>query len=289
MKLVPKLLLSLLSIIDPGIGQAYKGKIGRAIIIIGLQLIITNCGILLTGKSFQLFISYLIIQLTFSIIVIIDFIKLKPNDDKKFSAKTAIIFFIITMLTINISQHFVEKHLDETLAYVVVDEKMIPNLKVGDRIMVDANYDEADLKYGSVIIYYDSAWDADFFSRIIGLPGDTIEINDYLINVNGTEESTTLTSKRMSTNYDYELDIYESSLKGFKYHYCVYKSESDGGEGRGELEQFVVPEGEYFLMADKRTGAVDSRDIGTIGINRIRGVAQYVYWGDELGKNLTVD
>lgn len=84
-----------------------------------------------------------------------------------------------------------------------------------------------------------------FIKRIIGMPGDKIQIKDGKVYVNGElkEESYT------------EDDTYS------------YK-----------LTDFTVPENYYFLVGDNRDKSNDSRDFGCIPIDKIEGRASFSIW-----------
>jgi signal peptidase I len=94
-----------------------------------------------------------------------------------------------------------------------------------------------------------------FIKRVIGEPGDTVEIrDDGLVYINGTA-------------------IHEPYLY----------SEEPGGEPQpttAPLEQskWTVPEGELFLMGDHRANSADSRTFGPVPIDRVIGRAWLRYW-----------
>ena len=86
--------------------------------------------------------------------------------------------------------------------------------------------------------------------RIIGMPGDTVELIDGDVYINGEK-------------YD------ESG-------YLVEKTEITGNI----TEPFVVPENSYFVMGDHRSVSKDSRysDVGAISKDQIIGKASFRFW-----------
>ena len=96
-------------------------------------------------------------------------------------------------------------------------------------------------RFDVVICRYPGRGDTNFVKRVVGLPGDTVEIRDGYLYVNGTE-------------YDepYISDAYRSGLLN-NYGPCT------------------VPEGEFFVMGDHRNNSNDSRSQGTISRDMIIG------------------
>lgn len=86
-----------------------------------------------------------------------------------------------------------------------------------------------------------------FIKRIIGLPGDHIQIIDGYVYVNDQRAS----------------EVY---LNGIKTPIS------------GEFYDVVVPEGHIFVMGDNRSGSSDSREFGCIPLNKVEGRVTYRIW-----------
>lgn len=81
--------------------------------------------------------------------------------------------------------------------------------------------------------------------RIIGVPGDEIEIRDNILYINGKEQ-----------NEEYaKIDPFEKIVKN------------------GDLEKMTVPEGKLFVMGDNRGESMDSRSFGVIDRSWVEGRA----------------
>ncbi len=119
--------------------------------------------------------------------------------------------------------------------------------------------------YGDIIVFQPpDSWrqgsDVPFIKRVIGLPGDTVELRDGLLVVNGIEVD--------------EPYIF-TSLDGVQQQ----THPAPGGATR-----WVVPAGEMFVMGDHREDSADSRNFGPIDIPRVVGRAWLRYWPfDKLG------
>ena len=119
--------------------------------------------------------------------------------------------------------------------------------------------------YGDIVVFHPPlTWnqgsDVPFIKRVIGLPGDTIELQDGIVHVNGVA----LVEPYIFTD--------ESGTQQQSYP-------APGGASR-----FRVPDGELFLMGDHREDSADSRNFGPIEISKVIGRAWLRYWPfDKLG------
>lgn len=138
--------------------------------------------------------------------------------------------------------------------FVLVDgDSMFPTLHDGDRLIVNKlEYRIGDPEFQDIIILnYNSQ--LEFVKRIIGMPGDTIEIKDSIVYVNG---------KPLQEDY---ID----------------------SEPILDFAKVTVPEGSYFVLGDHRNNSKDSRyeDVGFVKKDEIVGKVVYrVYPFDDFGK-----
>ena len=134
----------------------------------------------------------------------------------------------------------------------IPSESMVPTLNVGDRLFVTRVYNADNLKRGDIVVFYSEELQEDLIKRLIGLPGDKIEIKDGVVSVNGE----------------------------------VLKEDYVGSQDdfNGEYE---VPEGKFLFLGDNRANSKDSRYWINPYIDEddISGKAQVkVYPFDDIGK-----
>ena len=132
-------------------------------------------------------------------------------------------------------------------SYTVVMSSMEPNFQDGECIMVNKlSYRSSGPQRGDVIIF-DPPFDSEypFIKRVIGLPGETVEINDGKVAINGTplEEN-----EYIAAQPDYTMSAQE------------------------------VPENEYFVLGDNRNYSNDSHNGWTVLRDNIIGKASFTYW-----------
>lgn len=139
--------------------------------------------------------------------------------------------------------------------YKIPTGSMIPTFMIGDRIFVDkVSYRFKEPQRGDIIVFkYPLDKKKDFVKRLIGLPGDKIEIVDGKLIING------------------EVLDYEPFSKN--YYYNVKDSEY------GKLGQVVtVPEKHYFAMGDNSAHSSDSRSWGFVPEDNLVGKAFLIWW-----------
>lgn len=137
---------------------------------------------------------------------------------------------------------------------IVKGDSMSPTLQNGERLFVTKLvYLLGEPKRGDIVVFHASET-RDYVKRIIGLPGEMIEVRGDELYING---------ERVAEPY---LEAAKEAMRG---------------TGRPLTEDFppvVVPEGEYFVMGDNRGDSQDSRIIGTISKDRLVGRADFVFW-----------
>ncbi len=109
---------------------------------------------------------------------------------------------------------------------------------------------------GDIIVFrFPEDEDKDFIKRIVGVPGDSIEIKSKVVFVNG------------------------QPLDDSGYAQRVDPGLIDGAiNPRDNFGPVVVPHGSYFVMGDNRDQSLDSRFWGYVREEKIRGKAFRIYW-----------
>ena len=158
---------------------------------------------------------------------------------------TLVIFFVI--------QNFIAQ------PYQVQQNSMERTLEPGQYVLVDKLTPHFDTyKRGDVIVFKPpKTWTADetpFIKRVIGLPGDKVEVrDDGRVYVNGTA---------LDEPYTYK------NAAGVNEPTTVSSDQSS----------WVVAAGDLFVMGDHRRASADSRVFGTIGESDVIGRAFLRYW-----------
>ncbi len=130
-----------------------------------------------------------------------------------------------------------------------------------------------------------------FIKRVIGLPGETIEVRGPNVYINGKilPEYRVTTFDVEKGNDLAELKKLESPRRNGDEPYTVYyppgileQGERDSSPPRGfkfaVSRPYPIPEGQYFMMGDNRDNSADSRVWGTVPRDLIVGRAMFVIW-----------
>ncbi len=160
-------------------------------------------------------------------------------------------------------------------AFKIPTGSMEPDLLVGDHLLVnkfiygphlfpwmEKILPERGLRRGDVVVFkFPQDPTRDFIKRCVALPGDTIEIVNKKVFINGREVD--------DSAYAYHFDsrIYPRSI-----------FLSDTFRRRDNFGPFTVPSGYYFMMGDNRDNSDDSRYWGPVPRDYIMGRALLVYW-----------
>ncbi len=140
------------------------------------------------------------------------------------------------------------------LAHFVVDgTSMVTTLHDGDRVFVNKlSYRLHDPNRGDVVVLHEltGTSERDLIKRVIALPGETIEIRNCDVLIDG---------RRLDEPY---LDPQVVTP----------------GNCGGDLAPTTVPEDHVFVMGDNRAGSLDSRNLGPIDEDELVGRAFVVFW-----------
>jgi signal peptidase I len=153
-------------------------------------------------------------------------------------------------------------------AFKIPSGSMEPTLLVGDHILVNKFIYGVKIPFirntlipiskpqrDDVIVFiYPHDTSKDYIKRVIGLPGDHIEIFDRKININGT--------------------LYEDK-------HGVYSEVRNGSPpimAKKRYRPIIVPENHLFVMGDNRDHSSDSRVWGFVPLKSVKGKAFIIYW-----------
>jgi signal peptidase I len=165
-------------------------------------------------------------------------------------------------------------------AFKIPTGSMEENLLIGDHLLVNkfifgpsasaverAVLPMASLKRGEVVVFkYPEEPDRDFIKRVIGLPGETVELREKKVYINGTP---------------------------LNEPYVHFLAPPRGGTEFNEVTSFdvrerygpvTVPPNQYFVMGDNRDNSQDSRYWGFLPRELVKGKALVVYWSYEAGR-----
>ena len=168
-------------------------------------------------------------------------------------------------------------------AFKIPTGSMEPNLLIGDHLLVnklvyspsfgpleDQLLGKRPIRRGHVVVFkFPEDPTRDFIKRVIGLPGETIEMRNKTVYVDG---------KPIEEPYAHFI---EQPLRPDDPEYGLR-----GESIRDNWGPQVVPEGQLLVLGDNRDNSRDSRFWGFLPVDQVKGRALLVYWsyaatGDE--------
>jgi len=133
--------------------------------------------------------------------------------------------------------------------YSILGQSMEPNYREDQRLLVDKITPHLfGYNRGDIVIVHSPMQDIELIKRLIGKPGDTIELRDNRVYVNGEP----LNEPYLPPN-------------------------ANSGPTRGDFK-WTLGTDEYFIMGDNRSFSQDSRSFGPVSADRIVGRALLLYW-----------
>ncbi len=139
-------------------------------------------------------------------------------------------------------------------------------------------FDIAEPKNGEVMVFIPPHQDEYFIKRVVGIPGDRVRYQDKTLYINGERQNQTFVSQIPPVNprflqYMEKLGDIEHLIQRNSYR-------------ETRVDEWVVPEGHYFMMGDNRDQSSDSRYWGLVSEHNIVGRAVAVWLHKKPGLRL---
>jgi signal peptidase I len=166
-------------------------------------------------------------------------------------------------------------------AFYIPSAGMTPSVLQGDRLLVNKlAYRRRPVERGELIVFRSPkdrrlTW----IKRVIGLPGDTIELNNNEVFVNGKQLHRDRVPASSLSALPKQGDVYEETNGGRRYKVLLAPTPGE----HADLAKTTTPEGTVFVLGDSRDNSADSRDpaIGFVPLGDILGAVEFIYYPAE--------
>jgi signal peptidase I len=172
--------------------------------------------------------------------------KLNPELTQSKGKRSGFLSFLVDILETLILSVVLFVSINMISARIRVDgDSMVPTLGTGEYVVVNRlSYRFGSPQQGDIIVFHFPRNPIEeYIKRVIGLPGDEVEVMNGSVYVNG--------------------QLLDEGYLNVKMNYTG---------------KWIVPEGQLFVLGDNRNNSSDSHDWGTVPMDYVVGKAVLVYW-----------
>lgn len=258
----------LLSLFEPGFGQLYAGRIRRGLVAWTASL--TIAGLLFggaIGRSFSGCVVAVVLLVAIRFAAALDAGRLAAMEGHPGPWwqrwYTVLAFGLLLQIAVGLALPSVQV----LKSYRIPTSTMEPTLQVGDHLVAALDAYERPLPSRNDVVIFQSPENpsSDLVKRIVAIPGDTVEIRDKVLYINGVQ-----VSEPWAVHRDRRLGTTTEPLSALA--------------RRDQVSALVVPEGDVFVLGDNRDFSYDSRYFGTVPITSLKARPLYIYWSTTSGR-----
>ncbi len=284
----------MLSLIMPGLGQVYCGRLARGLVLTFLNMLPLPIimGLLLASNPasvVQQIVGLIIAAGIVQLVAIIDSARLVKRTKMDYELKDYIrrYVYVLLILTITVGSAGSGLYLrDQALeAFVVPVGSMYPTIFQGDRLLANKTaYNNADPVKGDIIVFRNPHnRKENYVKRVVALAGDTVEVRDSELYINGEKLKRELIANSplatLKPNMQGEV-FYEFNGQA-KYKIIMVPPKQGEKPASTDFKQITVPKYHCFVLGDNRNHSHDSRAFGPVAIASIKGRFDYLYFPAE--------
>ncbi len=293
-------LAALASLVLPGFGQFYNGDLNRAIwLFLSFALLcIPAVALIALYLPDRLMLPTLLLGLGATVGVwgyaVGDAWRSarrnisSPAKAWQMSGVYALVFVLCDLLALPLLTLYVRQHQVEP--FRIPSSSMEPSVRAGDMIWADKRYNcpgcQQGVHRGDIAIFaYPNDRSVRYIKRVIGLPGDHIQLKDRKISVNGQvlQRTAAASSEGAVTESIGERQWQVQWSEPLATTSTAKPIATIPSLNRAEIApvkdlQFTVPDGQVFVLGDNRLNSIDSRNFGTVPMQDILGRARQVWF-----------
>ena len=276
----------ILSLAATGLGQIYCGRIVRGLVMflgsllfapaIVVAALLPPATVVLVGL-----ILALLTVLGVYVFAVVDAFRLARRGRDLFQSMDynhppVYALFILVGLTYSAGGlYFIRSNVFEAFAIPTASE--VPTLLPGDRILVNkTTYQRRFVRRGDEVVFRVPPLGVKWVKRVIALPGDTVEVKDNEVFVNGQKlpREPAPRASLGAAAQEVKGELFEETNAGRRYR-ILFAADT---KPLADYPQAKVPDGACFVLGDNRNNSRDSRTMGFVALGDVLGDVQYRYW-----------
>jgi len=284
----------LFSLIMPGLGQVYCGKLTRGLVfnffnILPLPIIIGLLYVINSPMLMQISIALILAGGTVQLIAIFDSVYLANHAKTDYELKDynnpviyALLILIVTGGSAGSGLYLRDQMLE---AFRVPVASNYPTIVPDDRFLANKlAYKTSDPKRGDMVVFVNPEnRHQNYIKRIVAVAGDTVEIKDGQLYLN--EQKLPWRKLPDSVLENIKIEVMGKHLKGDVFEeingdakYKIFLAKPPYDKASSDFAKITVPQHHCFVLGDNRSNSRDSRHFGPIPLATIVGRADYLYW-----------
>ena len=281
------LIAVILSLAATGLGQIYCGRIVRGLVMFLGSLLFVPAIVVaaLMPPSTVVLVGLILALLTVLgvyVFAVVDAFRLARRGRDLFQSMDynhplVYALFILVGLTYSAGAlYFIRSSVFE--AFAIPSASEVPTLLPGDRFLVNkTTYQRRFVRRGDEVVFrVSSEPGVNWAKRVIALPGDTVEVKDNEVFVNGRQLPRE-PAPRASLGAVAQVvkgELFEETNAGRRYR-ILFATDT---KPLPDYPKAKVPDGMCFVLGDNRSNSRDSRTVGFVALGDVLGDVQYRYW-----------
>lgn len=274
-------LAALMSFVLPGFGQLYNGELNKAIWLFLGFAFLSVPGMALIALYLPngwmmpaLLLSLVLTLLCWGYGMIDAWRSARSKQDYmmqawQVSGMYMLVLVLCDVLALPLLTGYVRAHQVEP--FRVPSSSMTPNVLRGDYFFADKRYNCSGCKQGikrgdTAIFAYPNDRTVIYIKRIIGLPGDHVQIKGNTVSINGKA----LKTREAATPNGVQVTEADGERQ-----WVTLWAPTDAPLPAADI---VVPAGQVFVLGDQRNTSMDSRSFGTVSLQDVVGKARQVWF-----------
>jgi signal peptidase I len=283
-----------LSLIMPGLGHVYCGRIVKGLILaflssIFIPIIFGTLSVSHSSVRIVVIIASLFASLVVELIAIIDSWYTARHTTDSYTLKDYNRWYVYVLLILmstgsstqiafNVKSSVIE-------AFRVPVASNYPTIVPNDRFLANKlAYKTTDPKRGDLIVFINPEnRRQNYIKRIVAVAGDTVEIIDNEVYVN--EQQLERQKLPQSVLDNIKVKVHGKSLEGDVFYeingdakYKIFLAKPPHDQASHNFSKITVPPHHCFVLGDNRNLTRDSRHVGPVPLGTIKGRADYLYF-----------